>query len=84
MGHGQTSGWGGGEITSVLLIFCFSYQLLGRELVLRALQTRLGVPVRVAMAVMKHHDQKKLKEEGVYRLTLPHHCSPSREVRTGA
>jgi hypothetical protein len=41
------------------------------------------VLVRVAMAVMKHHDQSTLEREGLIRLLLPQHCSSLKEIRTG-
>jgi hypothetical protein len=41
------------------------------------------VSVRVTIAVTKHHDQNNLGRKGFIRLTLPHHCSSSKESRTG-
>jgi hypothetical protein len=38
--------------------------------------------IRVSIAVTKDHDQKEVEEEKVW-LTLSHHCSSSKEVRTG-
>ena len=43
-----------------------------------------GVSVRVPIAVMKDHDQSNLRRKGFIWLTLPHHCSSLKEVRTGA
>jgi hypothetical protein len=41
------------------------------------------VLVRVTIVVMKHHDQSNLGRKGLIWLTLPHHCSSFKEVRTG-
>jgi hypothetical protein len=38
---------------------------------------------RVSIAATKHSDQSNLKRKGFIRLTLPQHCSSSKEVRTG-
>ena len=38
----------------------------------------------VAAAVMEHHDQSNLGRKGFVQLSLSHHTSPSKEVRTGA
>ena len=43
----------------------------------------ITVLVRVTIAVMKHHDQGNLGKKGFIQLTLPYHCSSSKEVRTG-
>jgi hypothetical protein len=48
------------------------------------LREKNTVLVRVAIAMMEHHDQKyKLERKGLIQLTLPYHCSLSKEVRTG-
>lgn len=41
------------------------------------------VLVRVATALMKHHDQNKLKRKRFVQLLLPHHCPSSKEIRAG-
>jgi hypothetical protein len=43
----------------------------------------IDVLFRIAVAVMKHHDQRNLGRKGFTWLALPHHCSSSMEVRTG-
>ena len=42
-----------------------------------------SVLVRASIAVMKHYDQSNLGRKGFVWLTLPHHCSSLKEVRTG-
>jgi hypothetical protein len=39
--------------------------------------------LRVSIAAMKPHDQNNWGRKGFIWLTLPHHCSSSKEVRTG-
>jgi len=39
--------------------------------------------LRVTLVVMKHHDQSNLGREEFILLSLPHHCSPLKEIRTG-
>lgn len=39
--------------------------------------------LRVAIAVMKHYDQKHLGRKGFIVLMIPHHCSSSKKIRTG-
>jgi hypothetical protein len=43
---------------------------------------RKSLSVRVPTAVMKHHDHRKVRRKGFIHLTLPHHCSTPKEVRT--
>jgi hypothetical protein len=38
----------------------------------------------MSIAVIKHYGQKQLREERVHLLTLSHHCSSLKEVRTGS
>jgi hypothetical protein len=41
------------------------------------------VLVSVTIALMEHHNQKSKRRKGFIWLTLPQHCSSSKEVRTG-
>ena len=39
----------------------------------------VAVLVRVPVAVMKHHDQKQLRDKGLFLLRLPYLCSIIKE-----
>lgn len=39
--------------------------------------------LRVSIAVMKHHEKSNVGRKGLIQLTLSHHSSASKEVRTG-
>lgn len=40
--------------------------------------------VMASIAMVKHHNQKKLGKESLFHLTLPHHCPSLKEVKEGA
>lgn len=46
-------------------------------------RSKVNVVVRVTIAVMRCCDQNYLDRKGFAWLTLPHHCSSPKEVRTG-
>jgi hypothetical protein len=42
-----------------------------------------AVLVKISIVVIKHHDQSNWRRKGFIWLTLPQHCSSSKEVRIG-
>ena len=69
----------------LILILTFNCILLHLEDIFCAINLNYSEAcLRVSIAVMKHHDQNQLGEEGVYLACNPHHYSSSKEVRAGA
>ena len=60
---------------------CVSAGLHFRSILEVYTKPRWTILLKVSIAVMKHYDQKRVKEERIYWLTLPHH-TPSHHHRT--
>ena len=48
-----------------------------------SISCRTGMPIRVTISVMKHHDQKQVGRQGFTWVTFPHFSLSLNEARTG-